>query len=251
MKYKKLFIVIVTFIFVITITYSLYAAKSEAPKIIEGVTTINKDLQEKYIIINRSIVAPKNILNKKKIILLTIDDGPSKRTIEIMDILKKHNASAIFFINGINDKKNQGVIKQITKEGFTVGNHTWSHLNLKKEKDTNIINEEINKNGELINKETGSFPKFFRAPYGESNTYVRSFIKDNKMIMMDWSDSALDWTKPSQEKDIFVSNVINSLHSGSIILIHEHPWSVSSLDALLTTIESEGYTYVDPSNIIE
>lgn len=254
MKYKKLFIIISAFIFVITITYSLSAYKTEAPKKLEE-TTITKNEEvgalEKYKIINRSIVVPVNILNKKKIILLTIDDGPSKRTLEIINILKRHNASAIFFINGMNDKNNQGVIEQIKKEGFTVGNHTWDHLNLRKEKDEKIIENEIIKNGELINKNIGSFPRFFRAPYGESTSTVRKFVKDSGMIFMDWSDSALDWNKASREKDVFVSNVINNLHSGSIILIHEHPWSVASLDTLLTTMESEGYTYVNPNNIIE
>jgi len=254
MKYKKLFITILAFVFVITFTYSLSASKIEAPKTVEGLPLIQKieinDIS-KYTIVNRSLVVPKDILNKKKIVLLTIDDGPSKRTLDIIDILKRHNASAIFFINGINDKNNQGIIKQINKEGFVVGNHTWSHLNLKKEKDANIIDDEIIKNGELINKKTGSFPRFFRAPYGESTPYVRKFVKDNGMIMMDWSGAALDWTKTSHEKDIFVSNVTNTLHSGSIILIHEHPWSVSNLDALLTTMESKGYTYVNPNNIIE
>ncbi len=254
MKYKKLFIIILAFIFVITITFSLSAAKTEAPKISEEAPIVKNnevDVGEKYTIVNRSTVSPKNILNKKKIVLLTIDDGPSKRTIEILGILKKHNASAIFFINGMHDKDNLGVIEQIKKEGFTVGNHTWSHLNLKKEKDIGIIDKEINKNSELINKDTGNLPRFFRAPYGESNPYVRKFAKDSGMIFMDWSGSALDWDKSSREKDIFVSNVINTLHSGSIILIHEHPWSVSSLDTLLTTMEEKGYTYVNPDNIIE
>jgi peptidoglycan/xylan/chitin deacetylase (PgdA/CDA1 family) len=254
MKYKKLFIIISAFIFVITISYGLSAAKIEAPKSSGEIPIIKNNSVnnlEKYKIINRSIVVPLDILNKKKIILLTVDDGPSKRTLEIIDILKKHNAFAIFFINGMNDKNNQGTIEQINKEGFTVGNHTWSHLNLKKEKDVNIIDNEIIKNGELINKNTGSFPRFFRAPYGESTPSIRKFVKDNGMIFMDWSGSALDWNKASREKDVFVSNVINNLHSGSIILIHEHPWSVANLDALLTKIESEGYTYVNPNNIIQ
>jgi hypothetical protein len=68
---------------------------------------------------------------------------------------------------------------------------------------------------------------------------------------MNWSGAAKDWEKSTVEKDIFISNVTSNLHSGSIILIHEHPWSLANLDALLTTLESDGYTYVDPKNIIE
>ena len=258
LKNKKLYLIILTFIFVVIVTYAFLVTKIEAPnvppeilaqqKIEEQIKIAN---EETYTIINRSTIAPTNILNKNKIILLTIDDGPSSRTLQIIDILKKHNAKAIFFINGMHDSANAGVIEQTAREGFAVGNHTWSHLNLKKEKDVNIIEKEINKNGELINKLTGTSPRFFRAPYGESNTYIRKLVKDKGMIFMDWSGAAKDWEKSTLEKDIFISNVTNNLHSGSIILIHEHSWSVANLDALLTILESDGYTYVDPKNIIE
>lgn len=221
-------------------------------KVIDVISTENINIHTpKYKIINRSVVAPENILNKQKIVLLTIDDGPSSRTLEIIDILKMHNAKAIFFVNGMHDKNNLGIIDQISKEGFVVGNHTWNHLNLKKEKDTNIINNEISKNSELINALTGISPRFFRAPYGESNVEIRKFVNDNGMIFMDWSGSALDWNKSSAEKDVFISNVMNGVHSGTIILIHEHPWSVANLDALLITLESKGYAFIDPADIIE
>lgn len=103
----------------------------------------------------------------------------------------------------------------------------------------------------MINKLIGSPTRFFRAPYGESNEEVRKYVKGNGMIMMDWSGSVLDWTKASHEQSVFVENAMNNLHSGSIILIHEHPWSLANLDALLTRIEKDGYTYIDPKNIIE
>lgn len=257
MKNKKIYAIPI-FIFVIVITYGISLAEIEAPKpSIEKIEEIKlaekiaSNDDEKYVIISRSVVAPKNILNKNKIVLLTIDDGPSVRTKDMMAILKNHNAKAIFFINGMNDKYRPGVIEEIAKEGFYVGNHTWSHLNLKKQNDDSIINKEINKNSELIKKLTGTPSLFFRAPFGESNPHIRKIVKDDGMIFMDWSGTAMDWDKSTVEKDIFVNNVMNNVHSGSIILIHEHPWSLANLDALLIKLEGEGYTYVDPKNIIE
>ncbi len=225
---------------------------------IKDITVINEikkveliNNEGKYFIKDRSIVFPKDIKGNKKVVLLTIDDGPSSRTLEMIDILKKHNAKAIFFINGSNNRNNPSVIKKTVEEGFTVGNHTWSHLNLKKEKDFNVIKKEVIKNSELIKTLTNSLPKFFRAPYGESTLPIRDFIKEEGMIFMDWSDAALDWEKSTKEKDIFVSNVTKRLAPGSIILIHEHPWSLANLDSLLTILEKDGYTYVDPNNIVE
>jgi peptidoglycan/xylan/chitin deacetylase (PgdA/CDA1 family) len=248
------------------VVFAFSFKKIEAPQSNEGlmVKNINDTLPKeniietpstpstlKYKIVSRSVAVPVDITSKEKSVLLTIDDGPTPRTIEVMAILKKHNANAIFFINGNHDKDNIGVIEQINNEGFSVGNHTWSHLNLKKEKDPEKIEKEINKTTDLITKLTGIPPRFFRAPYGESNPYIRKIIQDDGMIFMDWSGATMDWNKSTEEKDVFVNNVMNNIHSGSIILIHEHPWSVTNLDALLTTIESKGYTYIDPKNIIE
>lgn len=271
MRKRKILIIILIFLIVIIITYLFSSTKTEAPVVYslpiieEANTNVIKDSvitvpqtekiiiddTLKYKIINRSVIASVDTTNKKSIVLLTIDDGPTIRTKEIMDILDKHTAKAIFFINGMHDKNNTGVIEEIYKRGFAVGNHTWSHLNLKKEKDPNIIEKEINKNGELIKKITGISPRFFRAPYGESNPIIRKKIKEDGMIFMDWSGAAMDWNKSTIEKDIFINNVMNTVHSGSIILIHEHPWSVANLDGLLTALEEKGYNYVDPSNIIE
>jgi peptidoglycan/xylan/chitin deacetylase (PgdA/CDA1 family) len=263
---KKLYIIILTIIFVIIITYFFYIKKIEAPIKIEtpttksNIETLDKEKEinnitptsiEKYKISGRSVIVPENKNNKTKMVLITIDDGPSVRTKDMMEILKKHNAKAIFFINGMYNEKNQGVIADIYKEGFDVGNHTWSHMNLKKQPDSKIIEKEINKNTELIKKTTSNPPRFFRAPYGESNTIIRKYVKDNGMLFMDWSGAAMDWEKSTVDKNIFIGNVMSNIHSGSIILIHEHPWSVANFDELLNTIESKGYTYVDPKNIIE
>jgi len=257
MKNKNLYnIIIFTLIIIVVYGFSFKKvdelSKPEELIIQEKITEeIKAEVIERYILTNKNTLVPENILNKNKVVLLTIDDGPSKRTKDILEILKKHDAKAIFFINGMYEKNNKGTIELIQKEGFVVGNHTWSHLNLKKEKNTDIIEKEINKNTELINKLTGVKPRFFRAPYGESTPFVRKFVKDNGMISMNWSGSVIDWDKSTIEKDVFIGNAMKNLGSGSIILIHEHPWSVENLDGLLTTFEKNGYTYVDPNNIIE
>lgn len=267
-KNKILLLTTLATIIIIVCSYVFIIRKTEAPVIdisenitkgevfqnqskVEPVAPKDNPPIEKYKILSRSVVVPENPKNKNKIVLLTIDDGPSARTIEMMDVLDKHNAKAIFFINGMHNKGYPGIIKKTSERGFAVGNHTWSHLNLKKEKDENISHREILKNSNLIESETGQKPRFFRAPYGESNPAIRNFVKDNGMIFMDWSGATMDWNKSTEEKDIFVGNVMKTLHSGSIILIHEHPWSLANLDALLTKMESDGYTYVDPNDIVE
>lgn len=194
-------------------------------------------------------LVPNNKNGNKKVVLITIDDGPTKRALEMMTILNKHKAKAIFFVNGNHSKDAPNIIEQEAKGGFTVGNHTWSHMNLKKEKDVNKIKKEIDKNTEIITKLTGSAPRFFRPPYGASSSYVRDLVKKDNMVFMNWSGAALDWESSTKDEKVFLKNVMGTIHDGEILLIHEHPWTVKYLDALLTTLEQKGYKFVDPSEI--
>lgn len=206
---------------------------------------------DQYLISKNFDIIPKDPKGNKKIVLLTIDDGPSSQAIQMMKILEAHKIKAIFFINGMHDKANPGVIEEEAKAGFPIGNHTWSHINLLKTKNTDLVNKEINSNIDLITKKSLIAPRFFRSPYGVSSTYSRDLVKKDNMISMNWSDAAKDWEKTAKNQDVFIKNVTDGLHPGSIILIHEHPWSLANLDAMITTIEQKGYTFADPNNIVE
>jgi peptidoglycan-N-acetylglucosamine deacetylase len=220
------------------------------PLISYGNTTLlmSKPIKTGYHINKNNDLIPNNINENKKVILITIDDGPSKYGKEITDILIKHKAKAIFFINGIYKKYFNNITDEY-KLGFTIGNHTWNHINLKKEKNFDIINKEIDSTTKLITKLTGSAPRFFRPPYGEINTSIKSLVKKDNMIFMNWSGSDLDWEANTKDEKIFDENVINDLHPGEILLIHEHSQTAKYLDKLLTILEEKGYSFADPSQI--
>lgn len=213
------------------------------------ITPVENKTTSLYHINKNFDLVPNDIHGNRKVILITIDDGPSKRASDMMKTLTKHNAKALFFVNGIHSKDVPDMIAQEARDGFTVGNHTWSHDNLKLEKNKNKIVKEIEDNSALITKLTGSAPRFFRPPYGASSQYVRDLVKKDNMIFMNWSGAALDWEKSTQNEKVFLQNVLGSLHDGEILLIHEHPWTVKYLDDLLTALEQKGYTILDPSQI--
>lgn len=67
---------------------------------------------------------------------------------------------------------------------------------------------------------------------------------------MTWSNGSLDWDKSTKNKpDKVIQNVLDQLHPGSNILMHELPWTVEGLDELLTQLEQKGYSFVDPRAI--
>jgi hypothetical protein len=171
MKYFKFFnIFLLCFIFA-----SLFVSVANADNSKKNGYYINKNFD----------LIPNDKAMNKKVVLITIDDGPGKTDRDLINTLKKHNAKAIFFINGIHDKDYKSNIKMLFDEGFSIGNHTWSHANLKKSKE-DTIKKEIDDNTKLIVKLTGQNPRFFRPPYGAINTFTKNLVKKEGMLFLNY-----------------------------------------------------------------
>lgn len=187
----------------------------------------------------------------KKVVLLTFDDGPKKEDMLtlILDTLDKHKAKAIFFVNGNRVKQNPGLLKLIHERKQTIGNHTWDHVDLKKEPPERV-DSQINDVQTIVKELIGEAPLFFRPPNGSGSDYVRDAVKKAGMVYMTWSNGSLDWeTKTADKPQEVIDNVMKQLHAGSNILMHELAWTAEALDKLLTELEAKGYSFVDPSSI--
>jgi peptidoglycan/xylan/chitin deacetylase (PgdA/CDA1 family) len=187
-----------------------------------------------------------------KVVLLTFDDGPKEETLlaQILDTLDRHNAKAIFFVNGYRVKAKPELLKMIDERGQVIGNHAYDHINLSKEPEESI-RRQIEDVQQLVQDATGKTPAFFRPPFGASNEYVRQVARDNGLLFMTWSNGSLDWDlgKVADKPQAVIDNVMKQLHPGSNILMHELQWTADALDRLLTQLENEGYTFVDPNTI--
>ena len=58
---------------------------------------------------------------------LTFDDGPSKNTPKILDILKENDVHATFFVICPYIEAHNALIKRAYDEGNAIGNHTHNH----------------------------------------------------------------------------------------------------------------------------
>lgn len=63
----------------------------------------------------------------RKQVFLTFDDGPSRNTDLILDILKEYDVKATFFVIGKTDEASKAAYKRIVEEGHTLGMHSYSH----------------------------------------------------------------------------------------------------------------------------
>ena len=166
-------------------------------------------------------------------IYLTFDDGPSSATTPtILNILKKYNVKATFFVMGKSASSNKSLLKREADEGHAIGLHSWSHEYKAVYKSSSAFWNEMNKTQELVKSVTGQTSKLIRYPGGASNT-VSCFSKGvmpqtaNEILSkgynyFDWNISSGDaggTTNPTVE----YNNVIKSLSKsrGNVILMHD------------------------------
>jgi peptidoglycan/xylan/chitin deacetylase (PgdA/CDA1 family) len=209
-------------------------------------------IEPKYIV-NESnwTVEPIDIANEK-VVLFTIDDGPDKYGLEMAKLLKEKSVSAIFFVNGhfIDTPEEKAILKQIHELGFPIGNHTWNHKNLRKLTEQEQY-EEIVSVSEEIGKIIGEKPKFFRAPFGANTEYAREVVRQEGMVLMNWT-YGYDFMKEYMNKEALEDIMVNTnlLTDGANLLMHDREWTYQALPEIIEGIQGKGYEIVDP-NLIE
>lgn len=170
---------------------------------------------------------------------------------KIIDVLDKHKAKAIFFVNGYRVKEHPELLKLIHDRGQPIGNHSWDHIVLKNKSEPEV-KKQIESVQKVVKDITGQAPVFFRPPHGAGGDVGRKVAKENGLLYMTWSVGSLDWTMKKNQPnktEALLKNVTEQLHPGSNILMHELPWTAEALDSLLTRLEQKGYQFVDPQSI--
>lgn len=186
-----------------------------------------------------------------KVVLLTIDDAPDKRALDMAKTLKRLEAPAIFFVNGhfiATDEKKE-ILKEIHDMGFVIGNHTKTHANLKELTEDEQY-EEIFSVNDIVEEVTGERPKFFRAPFGVNTDYSRTLADQEGMQLMNWS-YGYDFVKEYMTKEKIADIMVNTelLGNGSNLLMHDREWTADALEEIITGLRSKGYEFVDPTLI--
>jgi peptidoglycan/xylan/chitin deacetylase (PgdA/CDA1 family) len=204
----------------------------------------------KYTINKIYNIVPLDPAGDTKIALLTMDDGPkSKTTLDpILATLKDKNAHMLFFVVGSYVKIHPDLVIAMQTQGHTIGNHTWDHANLTKLPIEKQI-KELDDTSKIIESTIGTLPQFFRPPYGMATVEAKEYVKENKMAYMTWSLGGEDWVKKYQSKDALTQHIVEQLHPGANILIHEFPWTRDALPDIIDGIRAAGYTIIDPKEI--
>lgn len=192
----------------------------------------------------------------KKIAYITIDDGPSKYTEDILKILNKYNAKGTFFLIDQNMKNYPNQVKQIVESGNAAGLHSVSHDIHKLYESTNSAKEEFDLNNQTFYNITGKYSSLVRLPYGSkpyTPTDTFDSLVDAGYKVWDWNIDTQDWKSTSNE--ILENTKKYSKNKNEIVLlIHEKKQTVEALDSLISYLVNEGYEllpineYQEPKN---
>ena len=181
----------------------------------------------------------------RKNIYLTFDAGyENGYTENILDVLKKHNVKATFFLVGNFIETAPELVKRMVNEGHTVGNHTMTHPNMSSISDLESFKKELSGLENLYKEVTGSdMLKIYRPPQGKYSEENLKMAQSMGYKTIFWSLAYVDWYNDNQPtKEQAFDKLIPRIHNGAVVLLHSTSKTNSEiLDELLTKWEDMGY----------
>ncbi|GEN57504.1 hypothetical protein GCM10012290_20920 [Halolactibacillus alkaliphilus] len=216
--------------------------QAEEQKVVEALYEINQGNWR---------VQPIDESSDGKVALLTIDDAPDKHAVEMAHILYELEVPAIFFVNGhfLETEEKEEQLKEIVSLGFTIGNHTYNHPNLR-DISVDEQRDQLVSLNDKIEEIIGERPKFFRAPFGANTEESLAIAKEEKMVVMNWT-YGYDWEADYQDSKALADIMVNTeyLSEGANLLMHDREWTKEALEDIVTGLREKGYTFVSPEQI--
>ena len=230
-------------------------------RMLESLASNAKDYQELYP--DLYCTRPPEQISPDKTIFLTFDDGPSDRTLEVLDILREKGVKATFFVTGNCPAKGKSIMKKIVDEGHTIGVHTYTHAFKKIYASVNAFLDDFNKIYNLIYDATGVKPTIFRFPGGSKNGFNKGNYRELIAEMtrrgfdyFDWNLSAGDAvSRTLTPTSRCIRNVLNASknYRHGVVLMHDarpKTTTVEALPVIIDGLKSQGFSFDKLSNSI-
>lgn len=186
--------------------------------------------------------------SEEKVVYLTFDDGPSKQTNELLDILLEHDVKATFFMQGANlqQEELQASVKRTAQEGHYIGAHSMTHDFDQLYTEQQFV-PEMNEALALIHEITGTNPNLVRPPYGSSpgltSEHMRNEIADAGIKVWDWTIDSMDWMLTGNPVQIIENIKQDTNEPTEVVLMHEKSQTVAALPEIIEFYKAAGYTF--------
>ena len=181
----------------------------------------------------------------EKIVALTFDDGPLKRTPALLKLLKQRHTAATFFL--LAPQVNQHNALLYDDPLFEAALHGYHHLDFRRLSQKHI-RKELDRALTIFHAH-GLHPRYFRPPFGMTSTALLHQLKKRQLTPILWSLDSQDWHHLRGKK--FIQNIHEHLTPGSVILLHDQSTSLRDLSRLLNVIRQAGYRIVPLEELIQ
>lgn len=177
------------------------------------------------------------VASTEKDVYLTFDDGPcAEASPFVLDVLAEEQVCATFFLLGKNAEKHPALVERIRREGHTIANHGFEHLNGWQTPTAAYV-----QNWQRAVPLLGD--QYFRPPYGRiTPTQYRALFPQTSIMMWDVISGDFD-TDITPEQ--CVRNVMDNVRQGSIVVMHDNPKALlnlrESLKPIIRSMKAAGY----------
>ncbi len=185
---------------------------------------------------------------------LTFDDGPHPgNTPKLLHLLNRFVIPATFFLTGKCVASMPELAEEISQQGHIVGNHGWSHQNMRFHS-AHHIRQNIQHCHDYVADLSG-FRYIFRPPFGAWNPALFHVCKSLNYAVVFWSYSAADYNFRYWQKKDLAGELINRVRPGDILLLHDgYARAEQTIGALMEAIpywQDCGFTFGDVTELLQ
>ena len=182
----------------------------------------------------------------RKRLALTFDDGPwPETTAQILAILKRHDASATFFVLGTQACARQELVRRAVAQGCEIGIHSWAHTSYTRLGSAGV-RQDLQRCEALLRPLVGHPLKYVRPPYGATNSTIAGIIHSAGYKQVLWSIDTSDWRRPGA--NAIAHRILSRAHDGAIVLCHDgggyRSGTVEAIARVVPQLEARGYELV-------
>ena len=193
----------------------------------------------------RRLTPNSSELGEGSVLYLTFDDGPDPiYSPQILDLLARYGAHAVFFVIGSRVEQAPDVVERIIADGHRLGNHTWDHVPLAG-LTRSAFDDQIVRTQELLRWGSAQPPTAMRPPYGSMDRRTRQWADEVGVDVVLWDIDPMDWDRPGT--DHIVRAIVDEASTGDVVLLHDgggdRDQTVSALETVLEDLTARGVSF--------
>ncbi|WP_199617324.1 polysaccharide deacetylase family protein [Paenibacillus alkalitolerans] len=192
-------------------------------------------------------------------ICLTFDDGPDPvYTPQLLDLLKRYDIKATFFIVGKHAEEHPDIVRRMHREGHAIGIHNYRHRSNWLMRPQTVV-KHVRRTAKFIERVTGEKAQLYRPPWGILNLF--DYTSRNDLHIVLWSVMVNDWRR-STGADKIRNRMLKRLKGGQIYLLHDcgntfganadAPKNmIAALEQFLPTALDRGFRFVRVDDLMQ